>query len=420
MCSESIPLRILHFDIVKRFIASAWLMAALAPLPAVAQPARAPLGESAADYRFQIGPLGLAPTLVIDNFGIDTNAMLTPTQPIRDFTVRTTPGAMYLLPIRRLRIYGNSTVSFQYYQKTASQRSIDSLNHAAISFAANTVVPTVFGVYGRLQSRPNAEIEAMVDQLTQGLGIGADIRFSPRFVVHADGERNRLDFEKRVFRGALLDRQLNRTTEVVRVGARVDLTPISALTITGNNTRERFQYSPTRDAESFGVAVGLATKPSALIAGSASVGYRRFNALSDTVPDDRGATVDLKMSYTLLDRTRFGVTGRRDLEFSSEVESPYYVITGGGVSITQMLGHGWDLQVGATGERLAYRSFIDPQTAVYSGRTDHVDSAFGGFGFKVGDTGRFGFEVAHVTRRSPILRFEYEGYRAGVKITYGT
>ena len=395
-------------------------MAAFASVPAAAQQMRAPLGETAADYRFQLGPLGLAPTLVIDNFGIDTNAMLTPVKPVRDFTVRTTPGAAYLLPIRRLRIYGTSTMSFQYYQKTASQRSVDTLNHAAVSFAANRVVPTVFGLYGRQKARPNAEIEAMVGQLIQGLGVGTDVRFSPRFALHADLDQTRLDFETRVFRGALLDRQLNRTTDTIRAGARVAATPITTILISANHARERFQYSENRDAESFGVTFGLETKPSALIAGSAAFGYRRFNALSDTVPDDRGPTVDLGMSYTLLDRTRFGVTGRRGLEFSSEVESPYYMLTSGGISITQMLGHGWDVQVGASGETLSYRTFIDPQTPVESGRTDHVDAVSGGFGFKVGDTGRFGFEVSHVIRRSPVERFTYEGYRAGVKITYGT
>ena len=78
------------------------------------------------------------------------------------------------------------------------------------------------------------------------------------------------------------------------------------------------------------------------------------------------------------------------------------------------------MQVGASGETLSYRTFIDPKTAISAGRADHVDSVSGGFGFKVGDTGRFGFEVSHVARRSPVQRFSYEGYRAGVKITYGT
>jgi hypothetical protein len=260
----------------------------------------------------------------------------------------------------------------------------------------------------------------MVSQLTQGIGVGLDLRFSPRLIVHADGEQTRQDFEHREFRGAELDRQLNRTTDTIRAGVKLALTPITSLNLAGSTARERYQYSPGRDAESLGVTVGLETKPSALLAGSASVGYRRFNALSDSVPDYRGLIADVGMSYTLFDRTRFGVTGRRGLEFSSELESPYYVITSGGLLLTQMLGHGWDVQVGASGETLSYRTFIDPKTAISAGRADHVDSVSGGFGFKVGDTGRFGFEVSHVARRSPVQRFSYEGYRAGVKITYGT
>ncbi|MGH9384232.1 MAG: hypothetical protein ACRD2N_08120 [Vicinamibacterales bacterium] len=409
---------------MRRCLALSWVMLALAPTLAAAQamegaevPERA--GGTAADYRFQIGPLGLTPTLVIQNLGVDTNATLSAEDPVRDFTFRATPGTRYLLPIRRLRLSGTSTVSFQYWEKTKSQRSIDVLNQAELTLAGNRVQPRVFGRYGRQRARPNLEIEATVAQLAQGLGVGADLRFSPRFVIQLEAEESREDFEDQLFRGASLSQQLNRTSQTVRTNARVALTPITTLVLTGVNVRERFQSSPLRDAESLTLHGGFETKPSALIAGKVMVGYRRFNALSASVPDYRGLVADIAASYTLFDRTRFGISGRRNLEFSAETDSPYYVGTGGGVLITQMLGHGWDIQVGADRDRLAYRTFSAPATSVPSGRTEHVESLRGGFGFHVGDTARIGVEVAHAVRRSPVKALSYEGWRAGVKITYG-
>ena len=406
---------------MKRSVALSWLLAALAPLSAEAQltQVRPPVGETAEDYRFQVGPVGLAPTLQVDNLGVDSNAKLSSEDPVQDFTVRATPGAAYILRMSRLRLHGNTSVSFQYYQKTEEQRSVDTLNSAALTFMGRRFEPRVFGSYGEQQTRPNLEIETVVGQLTKGYGFGADYRLSPRLVAQVDADRLRQDFEERVFRGALLNRQLNRDSNSIRGGLRFSASPITTFIVGAVNTRDRFQYSTERDADSLTLSFGTETKPSALIAGSASVGYRRFNALDETVPDDRGPVADVALSYTLLDRTRFGVNVRRNLEFSAEREQPYYILTSLGGTITQMIGLGWDVRVGASGDTLAYKNFLLGIPGE-EGRTDYVDTFNFGFGRKVGDTARVGLEIGHVERRSPIKMFSYDGWRAGAKITYGT
>jgi hypothetical protein len=395
-------------------------MLALAVLPVSAQQVQAPLGETASDYRFHVGPVGLAPTFALENLGIDTNATRSEDHPVRDVTFRATPGTAYLLPFGRFRLYGNSKVGFQYYQKTRSQRSVDALNQAALSLVGNRFAPRVFGNFGRQRTRPNAEIEATVGQLNRGIGVGADLRFSPRFVIQLDAEQNRQNYEEQLFRGAKLNTQLNRTTQSLRGTARLALTPITTLTLTSLNTRDQFEFSHHRDANSTTLLAGFETQPSALIAGSASVGYRLFNAIDSTAPDYHGVVTDVSVAYTLFDRTRFGVTAHRGVEFSAEAFSPYYLLTSGGLSITQMLGRGWDIQVGADGQTLAYREFLNPTAGTPAARVDHVDSARGGFGFRVGDTGRVGFEIAHSVRRSPVKTLSYEGWLAGVKVSYGT
>jgi hypothetical protein len=309
-------------------------------------------------------------------------------------------------------------VSFQYYQKTAEQRTVDVLNSAALTFMGRRLEPRIFGTYGDQRGRPNLEIETVVGQLTQSYGLGADFRLSPRLVLLIDADRTRLDFEERVFRGSLLNRQLNRETGNVEGGVRLVATPITSFLFNVVNSHDRFQYSPERDADSLSLTLGMVTKPSALIAGSAEVGYKRFNALSETVPDDRGPVADVSLSYTLLDRTKFGVTVRRDLEFSAENGQAYYVLTSLGGTITQMIGLGWDVRAGAGGDTLAYRNFAFAIPGD-EGRTDYVDTLSFGVGRKFGDTGRAGLEIGHVKRRSPIQRFDYESWRAGVKITYG-
>ncbi len=365
-----------------------------------------------------MGPVGLSPVFRVDNLGIDTNAKLSSENPVQDFTVRVTPGAAYMLPVQRLRLYGTTEVGFQYYQKTAEQRSVDTMNRAALSYAGNRLGPRLYGTYGHQQGRPNAEIETMIGQLNQGYGVGTDYRLSSRLVLQFDADSMRQEFEEQAFRGASVDQQLNRTTGSLRGAVRITMTPITTLVVSGVNSREKFVFSPERDAESQSILFGTQTKPSALISGSATVGYRRFNALDDEIPDDRGVVADVALGYTLLDRTRFGVNVRRNLEFSAERLQPYYIVTGLGGSITQMIGLGWDVRVGGGGETLAYQNFVS--VPIEEGRKDHVDSFNFGFGRKVGDTGRVGLEIGHIERRSPIERLTYEGWRAGVQVTYGS
>ena len=127
------------------------------------------------------------------------------------------------------------------------------------------------------------------------------------------------------------------------------------------------------------------------------------------------------MSYTLLDRTRFGVTGRRGLEFSSELDSPYYVLTVAGISDhADAWPRMWTFKSvrRETSCRIAPSSIRRPPVDVGSNRSRGRGQR--GFGFKVGDTGRFGFEVVSRQASFTSPRFVYEGYRAGVKITYGT
>jgi Putative beta-barrel porin 2 len=281
----------------------------------------------------------------------------------------------------------------------------------------NRLEPRVFGNYGDQKTRPNQEIETMVGQLTAGYGVGADYRISTRLVFQVDADKLRQDFEEQQFRGALVNRTLNRTSDSLRGALRMGATPITTFVLGAINTRDRFEFSSERDAESLSLTVAMETKPSALIAGSASVGYRRFNALDESVPDNRGPIADVAVGYTLLDRTRFGVNARRNLEFSAERVQPYYILTSLGGSITQMIGLGWDVRVGGSADTLAYRNFVE--VPIEEGRSDTIDSFNFGFGRKVGDIGRVGLEVGHVERRSPIETFAYDGWRAGVKITYG-
>ena len=77
--------------------------------------------------------------------------------------------------------------------------------------------------------------------------------------------------------------------------------------------------------------------PAALIKGSASFGYRDFKPRSPSIPAYTGATLNVNLNYVLLGVTKFGVTAARDVQYSYDINEPYYLQTGASASVTQQI-----------------------------------------------------------------------------------
>jgi hypothetical protein len=107
----------------------------------------------------------------------------------------------------------------------------------------------------------------------------------------------------------------------------------------------------------------------------------------------------------------------RDIQYSYEVDQPYYVLTGVGGSVTRVVGFGWDVVVRAANQSLAYRDTANVSEST-AGRVDRVVSWGGGVGYRLSQGARVGFNADYFSRRSPIYERDYEGLRAGLAVTY--
>ncbi len=214
---------------------------------------------------------------------------------------------------------------------------------------------------------------------------------------------------------------MNRTEQEIGAALRVALTPLTTLVLAASSEDDRFEFSSIRNSRSVKVLPGFEFKPFALIAGKASVGYRHFDALNANVPDFSGVIAIVDVSYTMRDTTRLAVDFSRDVEYSFEVTAPYYVATGGTVSVTQALGTNWDL-IGRVGRTtLAYQALsavtIVPVDA--STRDDLVVMYGVGIGRRVVSNIRFGVDANWTQRSSVVAVRNYTGVRAGGSVTYG-
>jgi hypothetical protein len=125
-------------------------------------------------------------------------------------------------------------------------------------------------------------------------------------------------------------------------------------------------------------------------------------------------TSDVDVSYTAPTQTRISAAVDRDVQYSYEDSTPYYIQTGWTGTLTQRITGRWDFQLSGGRDRLAYQTAL-PVDA----RTDFIGRFGGGFGYTVGEDIRVSFDVMSYHRSSELPGLTYGTTRAGISVTYG-
>jgi hypothetical protein len=173
-----------------------------------------------------------------------------------------------------------------------------------------------------------------------------------------------------------------------------------------------------RDSDSTSVATGVKLDRFALIKGSASVGYRDFQPRSSSLPAFKGATAAADLSYVAFARMRVALQAIRDVQYSFDIDQPYYLINAASLSLTERISTPVDV-VGRIGvQRLDYQDRIGV-ALVAPDRIDHVHTYGGGLGYHMGHDVRVGFDVDRQHRTSVVRDREYHGLTYGASVTYG-
>ena len=172
---------------------------------------------------------------------------------------------------------------------------------------------------------------------------------------------------------------------------------------------------------------GIVFAASALINGSAHVGFRRLKMLTPGMPDYTGPVALVDLGYTLKGSTRFSVQLSRDVAYSYEPTEPFYLLTGVTGSVSQAIGGPWSVSARAGLQRLAYQpvdqslltllGVTDPQGLI--GHTDIVHLYGTGIGYKLGPSTLLGINVDYSTRSSVLYSRQFQGLRIGSSVTYG-
>jgi hypothetical protein len=277
----------------------------------------------------------------------------------------------------------------------------------------------VQGAYLHSRQRPNLEIDERVQQLEERGGLGTTVRLGAFTSVDVGADVDHLDYSTGEFGDELLASALNRDTRAAHLEVRRDLTALTSLVVRTDVRQDRFEFQTVRDTDSLAVVGGLNFRPSALISGTAHVGFKATDARSLLVPDFRGIVSDVDVSYVLREMTRFSVKVGRDVDYSFENDWPYFLATTVGLEIKQAVGLRWDVVARGSHSRLAYRTLRDVAADVDPRRVDIIDLVGAGVGRHLGDDVRVGVDLNYQRRRSPVPLRTYDGYRLGGSVTYG-
>jgi len=192
---------------------------------------------------------------------------------------------------------------------------------------------------------------------------------------------------------------------------------LTSLSLNAMRLKDQFKISKLRDSNSTLLSATVTFDPFALIKGKATVGVRTFVPEDPDVPRYKGTTAAVDLAYSVYGTTRFAVKFDRDIQYSYDINQPYYLQTGVDFSISQQIFGPVDA-VGRVGtQRLDYSDRRAAPIEVRD-RIDVVHVFGGGLGYRLGKDLRLGFNIDSSRRISKVQSRPYEGLKYGTALTY--
>lgn len=379
--------------------------------------AQVPTDDPFAEAAIRVGVLAFDPRVVLTNFGVDTNVFNSFENPQRDFTFGLKPGTDMFMRTGRGLFTLTGNLEFVYFAEFPSERSINSDVLGRYEFRFNRLRPYVSASWLDTNQRPGFEIDARARHYEADYRAGVDFRVASKSTLRVDFRRFDYTFAgDEIYNGQALNEQLNRTLTAVELGWRQRLTVLTTWIVRSLYESERFEHENLRNANSFRASTGFELAPLALIRGNVLIGLRSLApADGGIIPEFTGVTADINVAYTAPTQTRLAAVVNRDIQYSYQDATPYYVQTGWTTTLTQRISGQLDFQLTGGRDRLAYQ-VAGPTVDAH---TDFVSRFGGGIGYRLGEQMRVSFDVNSYHRSSIVPGFQYNGVRAGISVNYG-
>jgi len=375
-----------------------------------------------------LGPLALAPSLTLSNFGWDSNVFLQPAEAesTGDFTATTSPRIQGWLRFGPTRMSGRGRLDFVYFQNHPSERSVDEYYDGRLDLPLGRVTPYVSGRWVSAKPRFGFEVDERVQRHEQTGVAGADFRLGPRTNIDVAARRYRVEFDDtNGLQDPFTSQLYDFTSRGVSLDLRHELTSYTSVGVTVDRHEDRFDLDPSRDSDSLEISSGFEFKPLALISGKAYFGWLRIDLVEPGSPSFGGVVGSVDLAYTLLGATRLAVQLERDVSYSAVQNQPAYLLAGVNASVNHRLGEGWDVGGHMARYRLSYGLFeSSPESVVPNPASDAfreiVNDNGVAIGYRFGPAMRLAFELRREDRSSEVgAARDYERIVAGMSLYYG-
>ena len=389
---------------------------AAAALPATAQVTPPPDPDTPL---IQAGPFGISPTLMVRDLGRDENVFNERDNPRGDFTFTLLPRAEVIFKPRALRVSYVASTEYVYYRTYASERSTNLSSAVRADLALGWFQPYVLATGTNTRQRLNPEIDVRARHREQVYGGGVGIKIGTRLTLGASARATRLRFDEVAFRGENLAASFDSNLEAFEGSAGLQLTPFTLFSVVVAHEAQRFRVASERDSESLRITPTFAFSPEAVLNGSIALGYRKFSPRSSALPAYAGFVATATVGTTLWNRHRIEMVFARDIRYSYERDTPYYLATGGNLTVTTQLAGPFDLRLMGSRQSLAYRGVRGASTPERPG-DDAVSSYGGGIGYRLREQLRLGLNTEWSGRDSQLSQDrEYRNRRIFASVTWG-
>lgn len=398
---------------------------ALLLLLLTAAPARAQSSGGVEPGTVKIGPVTIRPTFMIRNVGRDNNVFNETVNPKKDFTMTISPTAEAVFQPRRLKLTYTQATDYVYFKTYKSERGTNQASSARADLDLGVLQPYIGTVGANTRARLNHEIDvrARHDDRTYLAGVTAKVLSQTsvtlgvrRFTTTFERNDDCAAAAQTCFRGQSLADSLNSRLDSIEGNVRVALTPLTSVGIQVAKERQTFEVARERDSDTRRITPVITFSPLGLLNGSVAIGHRKFTARDPRTRPFSGLVVAAVVGVTLFDDHRIDASVNRDLTYSYDRDTPYFVGTSANVTWTFAVAGPFDVRGSVTRDRMRY----DSTTGTAATQFDNFEEYGLGIGVRVRRRLRLGVQGDYIRRDSQkSADRNYDNHRIYGTLTWG-
>ena len=377
-----------------------------------------PVEDPAETAKIRLGPLFLQPNFGLRDVGRDNNVFNDPADPKSDWTATVNMGMLAGLRYGPARFTVKTDSNYIWFARERTERSIDGSTRLQLEVRSERVRPWIAMERTKTHERAGLEIDARAGREVPSYDAGIEYRPGFRLGMRLVAKQREVRYQDDdAFRGQKLADVLDAEYQDGALQVLYELSPLSAIRLSAEVSRARFDVATVRDADDYAFYGGIEGRRDAAVEGYIELGWRERTPLDSTAPSYSGVVARAAASFVLWDQVRISFGADRDIPWSYEDAYTFYVQQGGSTTATWRPHDRFELQ--ATGRHywLDYEQGLDARAVL---RTDKVYSYGSGFGFFIrGYPGtRLGITVERAVRDSVLADRRYDTPRVYTNVGF--